>query len=111
MLKLFPLVGDTHVPKEDQGDKNDKDDEDDNENKTEEEEREEDKEAKKVMPLLTVSVGSLSDLEELLFCRSQNQIKETVREYQAANSSDLTETIRMEFSELKAEAFCSLGGN
>ena len=35
--------------------------------------------------------------------------QETLREYAALASSDLTETLRMEFSELKAEAYCSLG--
>ena len=34
--------------------------------------------------------------------------KETVKQYEAISAADLLETIRMEFSELKAEAFCSL---
>ena len=65
----------------------------------------------------------MTDLEELVLCRSQNQIKvcilkknlklfhdfkETVKQYEAISAADLLETIRMEFSELKAEAFCSL---
>merc|ERR1712150_313503 len=51
---------------------------------------------------------NLTDLEELVICRSPNQIKETVKQYEAISAADLLETIRMEFSELKAEAFCSL---
>ena len=35
--------------------------------------------------------------------------QETLREYAALANSDLTETLRMEFSELKAEAYSSLG--
>ena len=35
--------------------------------------------------------------------------QETLREYAALANADLTETLRLEFSELKAEAYCSLG--
>ena len=35
--------------------------------------------------------------------------QETLREFASLANSDLTETLRMEFSELKAEAYCSLG--
>ena len=31
-----------------------------------------------------------------------------MKQYEAISAADLLETIRMEFSELKAEAFCSL---
>ena len=68
---------------------------------------------------------NMTDLEELVLCRSPNQIKvcsyttdiyfilivhfkETLKEYEAISAADLLETIRMEFPELKAEAFCSL---
>ena len=46
-----------------------------------------------------------------MFCRSPNQIKETLKEYEGINNTLLTDTLRMEFSELKAEAYCSLGMN
>ena len=70
---------------------------------------------------------NMTDLEELVLCRSPNQIKvcvlskeylyylwldyyfkETVKQYEAISAADLLETIRMEFPELKAEAFSSL---
>ena len=40
--------------------------------------------------------------------KSFSDFQETVKQYEAISAADLLETIRMEFSELKAEAFCSL---
>ena len=69
-------------------------------------------------------MNNYSDLEELVYCRSPNQIKvckidykpsylmnlyqETLKEYESVASADLLETIRMDFPELKAEAYSSL---
>ena len=100
------LLGEASVSKEGQEENNDTEENEDKEDKPGEEgEEEKEKSVKSVRSSLT----SLTDLEELLFCRSPNQIRETLREYQQTSHSQLAETIRMEFSELKAEAFCSLG--
>merc|ERR1712130_632677 len=53
-------------------------------------------------------LNSLSDLDELLFCRSVNQVKETLKEYEAAANIDMDSSVKMEFGELKAEAYSSL---
>ena len=74
-----------------------------------------------------IDLSTMSDLDELVLCRSANQIKvcsvyclpllisiypyrlqETMKEYENIASANLLETIKMEFSELKAEAYSSL---
>ena len=82
---------------------------------------------KEAKPVARIDLSTMSDLDELVLCRSANQIKvcavcflslfisiypyrlqETMKEYENIASANLLETIKMEFSELKAEAYSSL---
>ena len=83
-------------------------------------------EVKDAKPVARIDLSTMSDLDELVLCRSANQIKvcvsclsllrsiypyrlqETMKEYENIASANLLETIKMEFSELKAEAYSSL---
>ena len=81
---------------------------------------------KEAKPVARIDLSTMSDLDELVLCRSANQInvcvyclsllisiypyrlQETMKEYENIASANLLETIKMEFSELKAEAYSSL---
>lgn len=109
------IKGDT--PRTEMENENDDDNEEKEEKRNEDDTEADDQSKKEESNETKVSVediptkedtNNFSDLEELLFCRSPNQVKETLKEYEAAAMVDMLSSIKMELPEISAEAFSSL---